>query len=196
MKLVYLDYQATTPTENKVLEKMLPFFNKKFGNPHSIAHDFGEEASDYVERARNQVAHSIGAQASEIIFTSGATESNNLALKGAVKYRKMYEKRNQLVIVNTEHKCVLEAAKKLSLEGIKVNVINVDSKGFIDLDNLDKILNDNVSLLSVMTANNEIGVIQPLKEIKSIGTHKVIINLHSEVQVKISIKVLSEENIK
>ena len=104
MKLVYLDYQATTPTENKVLEKMLPFFNKKFGNPHSTSHAFGGEASDYVERARNQVAHSIGAQSSEIIFTSGATESNNLALKGAVKYRKMYEKRNQLVIVNTEHK--------------------------------------------------------------------------------------------
>ena len=179
MKSVYLDYQATTPTENKVLEKMLPFFNKKFGNPHSTSHAFGGEASDYVERARNQVAHSIGAQSSEIIFTSGATESNNLALKGVAKYRKMYEKRNHLVIVNTEHKCVLEAANKLSLEGIKVNIINVDSKGFIDLDNLDRVLSEKVSLLSVMAANNEIGVIQPLKKISE-KCKKFGIWLHSD----------------
>ena len=168
MNPVYLDYQATTPTDELVVEKMLPFFTKDFGNPHSISHVFGDQANQSIENARSLVAESLGAKPSEIIFTSGATESNNLALKGAMNYRAKYDKRTELVIVCTEHKCVIEAANKISLTGAKVTNINVDSLGIIDLEQLNNILNDKVAIVSVMTANNEIGVIQPLKQISKI----------------------------
>ena len=165
MNPVYLDFQATTPTDELVVKKMLPFFTKDFGNPHSISHVYGDKANQSIENARILVAETLGAKSSEIIFTSGATESNNLALKGAMNYRAKYDKRTELVIVCTEHKCVIEAANKISLTGAKVTNINVDSLGIIDLEQLNNILNDKVAIVSVMTANNEIGVIQPLKQI-------------------------------
>ena len=168
MNPVYLDFQATTPTDEQVVKKMLPFFTKDFGNPHSVSHVFGDQANKSIENARALVAESLGAKPSEIIFTSGATESNNLALKGGMNYRVKYDKRTELVIVCTEHKCVIEAAKKLSLTGVKVTNINVDSLGIVDLEQLNNILNDKVAIVSVMIANNEIGVIQPLKQISKI----------------------------
>ena len=118
MNSVYLDYQATTPTDELVVKKMLPFFTKDFGNPHSISHVYGDKANQSIENARILVAESLGAKSSEIIFTSGATESNNLALKGAMNYRAKYDKRTELVIVCTEHKCVIEAANKAKIKMI------------------------------------------------------------------------------
>ena len=194
MHPVYLDYQATTPTDEKVLKKMLPFFTKEFGNPHSISHVFGTKANKSIEDARVLVSDNIGAKPSEVVFTSGATESNNLALKGVVNYRSKYDQRSEITIVCTEHKCVIEAANKLSSGGIKVNIINVDNLGLIDLEQLSKSLSDKVALLSVMAANNEIGVIQPLKEISNL-CRKYGVWLHTDAaqaigNIRIDVKEL------
>ena len=158
-KPIYLDYQATTPTDPRVVDAMLPYFTEKFGNPHSRNHSFGWEAEDAVEVARGQVAKVIGASAKEVIFTSGATESNNLALKGVMKF--YGKKKPHLITVVTEHKCVLDSARHLEQEGYKVN-------GLIDLEELKAAITDETALVSVMGVNNEIGVIQPLKEIGAI----------------------------
>ena len=160
---VYLDYQATTPVDPLVVEAMLPFFTEKFGNPHSRSHLYGWEAGDAVERAREQVAALIGAGENEIIFTSGATESNNLAIKGVARLHK--DHRNHIVTCATEHKCVLEACATLEYEGFAVTVLPVSDGGLIDLDQLSDAVTDNTSLVSIMAVNNEIGAIQPLAEI-------------------------------
>ncbi len=163
---VYLDYQATTPVDPRVVEDMLPFFTEKFGNPHSRSHLYGWEAAEAVERARDQVAALIGAGENEIIFTSGATESNNLAIKGVARMHK--DHRNHIVTCVTEHKCVLEACATLDYEGLSVTILPVSDGGLIDLDQLDAAVTDNTSLVSIMAVNNEIGVIQPLAEIGAI----------------------------
>ena len=165
-KPIYLDYQATTPTDPRVVEAMLPYFTEKFGNPHSRNHSFGWEAEDAVEVARAQVAKIIGASAKEIIFTSGATESNNLALKGVMKF--YGKKKPHLITVVTEHKCVLDSARHLEQEGYKVTYLGVKDNGLIDLEELKAAITDETALVSVMGVNNEIGVIQPLKEIGTI----------------------------
>ena len=162
-KPVYLDYQATTPCDPRVVETMLPYFTEMFGNAHSVTHSFGWQAEEAVELAREQVAELIGAEAKEITFTSGATEANNLAIKGLAHF--YGTKKNHIVTVATEHKCVLEAARRLEREGYHVTVLDVKPDGLIDLDALETAITERTLLVSVMGVNNEIGVIQPLAEI-------------------------------
>ena len=168
MKPIYLDYQSTTPTDDKVLKKMMPFFSDIYGNPHSSNHSFGTSASQAIDLSRQVIASSIGADKSEIIFTSGATESNNLAIKGAFLYRYKYQNRKKIIIAATEHKCVIEASKSLISLGAEVIIIEVNKEGKLDLERLKSIINEDVAIVSVMLANNEIGVIQPLKDISKI----------------------------
>lgn len=163
---IYLDNQATTPTDPRVTEAMLPYFTEKFGNPHSADHAYGWDAEDAVERARAQVADLIGAEAREIVFTSGATESNNLAIKGAARFHR--ERRPHVVTCVTEHKCVLESARRLEREGHRVTFVPVLADGLIDLDILADAVDEETSVVSVMAANNEIGVLQPIAEIAAI----------------------------
>ena len=160
---IYLDYQATTPTDPRVVDAMLPYFTQKFGNPHSRNHGYGWEAEEAVETAREQIATLVNADPREIIFTSGATESNNLALKGVMHFHKA--KKNHLITCVTEHKCVLDSARHLELEGFEVTYLPVKPDGLIDLEVLAAAITPRTALVSVMAANNEIGVIQPVAEI-------------------------------
>ena len=162
-KPVYLDYQATTPVDRRVIEAMLPLFTEVFGNPHSRSHAFGRAARDAVEGARAEIAQLIGASAREIVFTSGATEANNLAIKGAARFQR--GQRNHIVTCATEHKCVLESALSLAAEGFEVTVLPVRGDGLLDLERLTEAIGPTTVLVSVMAANNEIGVIQPLSAI-------------------------------
>ena|SRR2546422_963293 len=166
MKLpIYMDYQATTPVDPRVVESMLPFFTEKFGNPASRQHRFGWVTEEAVESARAIIARSIGAEPREIIFTSGATESNNLALKGASEA--LRQKGNHIVTVQTEHRSVLDPCRKLEKLGFLVTYLGVDEHGILDLDQLRAALTLKTALVSVMIANNEIGTLQ---DIRSIGT--------------------------
>src|SRR3954468_16767939 len=165
-KPLYLDYHATTPVDPRVLEQMLPFFTERFGNPHSKQHAWGWEARDAVERARAQVAALIGAAAGEIVFTSGATESNNLAIRGAVAARRPHGR--HVITVATEHKSVLDTCRALEADGCEVTVLGVEASGLIDLDRFKDALRPDTVLVSVMAANNEIGTLQPLAEIGTI----------------------------
>ncbi|MBM3555827.1 MAG: aminotransferase class V-fold PLP-dependent enzyme, partial [Alphaproteobacteria bacterium] len=160
---IYMDYQATTPLDPRVLEAMMPYFTEKFGNPHSRSHSFGWEAEEGVEEARRQVAELIGADEKEIVYTSGATESNNLALKGVAHFYK--DKRNHIVTLTTEHKCVLDTCRHLEQEGFTVTYLPVGKDGLVDLAALDAAVTDKTVLVSIMGVNNEIGVVQPLAEI-------------------------------
>lgn len=160
---IYLDYQATTPTDERVVAAMLPWFNEKFGNPHSGDHRHGWVSEEAVERAREQVASIIGAKPKEIIFTSGATESNNLSIKGVAHAAD--PSRRHIVTLATEHKCVLQSCKRLEEEGFDLTILGVRPDGLVDLDELADALTERTLLVSVMAVNNEIGVIQPLAEI-------------------------------
>src|SRR5258707_527490 len=164
MKLpIYIDNHATTPMDPRVLEAMLPYFSEKFGNAASRNHSFGWEAEEAVERARKQIADVIGATPKEIVFTSGATESNNLAIKGVAE---MYaEKGNHIITAATEHKAILDTCKKLEKEGCRVTYLPLKADGLIDLDMLREAITDKTILVTIMYANNEIGVIQPVAEI-------------------------------
>lgn len=174
MKLpIYMDYHATTPVDPRVLEAMLPYFTQTFGNAASRNHPFGWEAEEAVEKARKQVADLIGANAKEIIFTSGATESNNLAIKGVAEmYR---EKGNHVITCVTEHKAVIDTCKKLEKQGYRVTYLPVQKDGRISLDELKAAITDKTILITIMTANNEIGVIQPIAEIAAIAKEKGIL---------------------
>lgn len=163
---IFLDYQSTSPCDPRVVEKMLPYFTEKFGNPHSRSHAFGWEAEEAGEVARAQVAALIGADSKEIVFTSGATESNNIALKGVANFYK--DKKNHIITVVTEHKCVLDSARHLELERFTVTYLPVKSNGLIDLEILKSAITDKTAIVSVMAVNNELGVIQPLAEIGAI----------------------------
>ena len=165
--MVYLDYHATTPVDPRVLDAMLPYFREHFGNPASRQHKYGWKAQEAVDRARAQVAQLIGASAGEIVFTSGATESNNLAIKGAALA--MRERGNHIVTVTTEHKSVLDSCRHLEREGWSVSRLGVTPAGFVDLEALASVVTDRTVLVSVMAANNEIGVIQPLAEIAGVA---------------------------
>jgi len=167
---IYLDYQSTTPLDPRVLEAMMPYLTEKFGNPHSRSHAFGWETEAAVETARDQVASIIGARNKDIVFTSGATESNNIAIKGVGRFYK--DRKNHIVTVATEHKCVLESCRALQQEGFDVTYMGVQDNGLIDLDHLREVVTDKTVLVSVMAVNNEIGVIQPLKEIGAICREK------------------------
>ncbi len=164
---IYMDYQATTPMDPRVLEKMLPYFNEKFGNPHSRTHLFGWESEEAVENARKNVAELISADPKEIIFTSGATESNNIALKGVARFYKNSGK-NHIITTATEHKCVLDSCRYLEQEGFDVTYLGVDSDGLISLDELKNAITDKTSIVSIIALNNEIGVIQDLAAIGEI----------------------------
>ncbi len=162
---IYLDYQSTTPTDPRVVERMLPFFTEVFGNPHSEEHELGRQAGAAVEQARDEIGRLIGAEAREVVFTSGATESNNLAIKGAARFRRAREGRAHVVTLATEHKCVLESAKALEREGFEIEILPVRENGLVELERLEAALRDDTALVSVMAVNNEIGVVQPLAEI-------------------------------
>lgn len=162
----YLDYQATTPCDPRVVDAMLPYFYEDFGNAHSRNHVFGWRAEKAIEAARKEIADLIGADPREIVFTSGATESNNLALKGVMNFYKSDKK--HLITVLTEHKCVLDSARHLEQEGFEVTYLPVMPDGLVDLEVLTAAIRPDTGLVSVMTVNNEIGVIQPIAAIGQI----------------------------
>lgn len=167
---IYLDYQSTTPCDPRVVDAMLPYFTEEFGNPHSRSHAYGWRAEEAVEGARNHIATLINAGPREVIFTSGATESNNLALKGIAHFYKA--QKDHIVTCMTEHKCVLDSCRHLEQEGFKITYLPVQKNGILDLDRLRDALTDRTALVSIMAVNNEIGVIQPLAEIGKICREK------------------------
>jgi cysteine desulfurase len=170
---IYMDYHATTPVDPRVLSAMLPYFSEKFGNAASRNHSFGWEAKEAVDRARRQIADLIGATPEEIIFTSGATESDNLAIKGVAE---MYAERgNHIVTAPTEHKAVLDTCKKLAKRGCQITYLPVQSSGLIDLDQLRQAITDKTILITIMHANNEIGVLQPIAEIGRIARERGVL---------------------
>ena len=170
---IYMDNHATSPMDPRVLEAMLPFYIEKFGNAASRNHSFGWEAEQAVENAREQIAKLIGATAKEIIFTSGATESNNLAIKGIAE---MYKERgNHIITQVTEHKAVLDTCKRLEKYGYRVTYLPVKADGLIDIEDLRRAMDDKTILVSIMFANNEIGVVQPVSEIGKLCHEKGVI---------------------
>ncbi len=173
-KRIYFDYQATSPMDRRVLDEMMITMTNEFGNANSKSHVFGWEAEKYVEKARQQIANLIGAEAKDIIFTSGATESNNLALKGVMRFNRNKVK-DHIVTLKTEHKCVIETCKYLQIkENFNVTFLDVDSNGIVDLNKLRDSITEKTIMVSVMGVNNEIGVIQPLKEIGEICREKKV----------------------
>ncbi len=160
---IYMDNHATTRTDPRVVEEMLPYFTEKFGNAASRNHEFGWVAEEAVEQARERIAKLIGATSKEIIFTSGATESNNLAIKGVAEMYK--EKGNHIITQAIEHKAVLDTCKRLEKYGFRVTYLPVQKDGRIDLDDLKRAMDDKTILVTIMTANNEIGALQPIREI-------------------------------
>ncbi len=173
MKLpIYMDHHATTPVDPRVLDEMLPYFRDKFGNAASRNHSFGWEAEEAVEKARAQIAHLIGATPKEIIFTSGATESDNMALIGAAE---MYaEKGNHIITTAIEHKAVLDSAARVKQLGGEITYVPVGQDGVVDPEAVKKAVTDKTILISVMAANNEIGTIQPIREIGAIARERGI----------------------
>ena len=170
---IYMDNHATTPLDPRVLDAMMPYFTGKFGNAASRNHSFGWEAEQATEVAREQIAKLIGATAKEIIFTSGATESNNLAIKGIGE---MYRERgNHIITQVTEHKAILDTCKRMEKAGFRVTYLPVKADGLIDLEDLKRAIDDKTILVSIMFANNEIGVIQPVAEIGKICREKGVI---------------------
>jgi len=189
---IYLDYHATTPMDPRVLDAMLPYFTAHFGNAASRNHSFGWEAEKAVEHARKQIADLIGANSKEIIFTSGATESNNLAIKGVAE---MYaEKGNHIITVATEHKAVLDTCKKLEKQGFRVTYLSLAPDGLVTLDQIREAITDKTILVSVMYANNEIGVIQPIAEIGKLLKEKGILFHTDAVQAvgKVPVNVIHD----
>src|SRR5438128_4779077 len=170
---IYMDYHATTPVDPRVLEARLQYFTERVGQAASRNHPFGWEAEEAVERARKQVADLIGANAKEIVFTSGATESDNLAIKGVAEmYR---EKGNHIITCVTEHKAIIDTCKRLEKDGYRVTYLPVRKDGRISLDELKAAISDKTILITIMTANNEIGVIQPIAEIGAIAKEKGVL---------------------
>src|ERR1051325_4324739 len=174
---VYLDNHSTTPVDPRVLDAMLPYFNEKFGNAASRNHAFGWEAEAAVDQAREEIARLIGASAREMVFTSGATESNNLAIKGVAEGHK--ERGNHIVTCATEHRAVLDSCKALERRGFAVTYLPVDRAGWLNLDRLRSAVTEKTILISLMAANNEIGTIHPLKEIGRTAKEKNVV-FHSD----------------
>jgi len=162
---IYLDMQATTPTDPRVLDAMLPFLTGLYGNPHSRTHAYGWETETATEQAREHIANLIGADPKEIIFTSGATESNNMSIKGVARFFGRSGKKKHIITTQTEHKCVLDSCRHLQEEGFEVTYLPVQNNGLVDLKQLEATIRPDTALVSIMTVNNEIGVIQPMEEI-------------------------------
>jgi cysteine desulfurase len=189
---IYMDNQATSPLDPRVLEEMMPYFTTRFGNAASRNHSFGWEAEQAVEMARERVAKLIGATAKEIIFTSGATESNNLAIKGIAE---MYRERgNHIITQITEHKAVLDTCKRLEKHGFRVTYLPVKADGILDLEDLKRAMDDKTVLVSIMSANNEIGVLQPVREIGRICHEQGVIFHTDAVQAvgKVPFNVIAD----
>jgi cysteine desulfurase len=189
---IYMDNHATSPLDPRVLEAMMPYFTNKFGNAASRNHSFGWEAEQAVETAREQIAKLIGATAKEIIFTSGATESNNLAIKGIAE---MYRERgNHIITQVTEHKAVLDTCKRLEKYGYRVTYLPVKADGLIDLEDLKRAMDDKTILVTIMAANNEIGVLQPIREIGKLCHEKGVIFHSDAVQAvgKVPLNVIAD----
>jgi cysteine desulfurase len=191
-RLIYLDNSATTPCDPRVVEAMLPYFTEKFGNAASRNHPFGWVAEEGVDYARTQIAALIGADEREIIFTSGATESNNLAIKGVADMYK--SKGNHIITVTTEHKAVLDTCKALEREGIEVTYLTVNRQGLIDLAELEAAIRPTTILVSVMYANNETGVIQPIRQIADICERHSVLFMSDATQAvgKIPVDVTAD----
>ena len=174
---IYMDYHATTPLDPRVLEAMMPYFTDRFGNAASRNHAFGWEAEEAVEKGRKQIADLIGATPKEIVFTSGATESNNLAIKGVAE---MYAERgNHIITAATEHKATLDTCKRLEKHGYRITYLPVMADGLIDLEMLSEAITDKTLLVSIMYANNEIGVVQNIREIGKLTRSKGVL-LHTD----------------
>ena len=189
---MYMDNHATSPLDPRVLEAMMPYFTDKFGNAASRNHSFGWEAEQAVELAREQIAKLIGATAKEIIFTSGATESTNLAIKGVAE---MYRERgNHIITQMTEHKATLDTCKRLEKSGFRVTYLPVQADGLIDIEDLKRAMDDQTIIVSIMYANNEIGVIQPIAEIGKLCKEKGVIFHTDAVQAvgKIPVNVITD----
>lgn len=176
-RAVYMDVQATSPLDPRVLDAMMPFMTERYGNAHSRTHSYGWQAEEAVEKARKEVADIIGASPKEIFFTSGATESNNIAIKGVAKFNK--DKKNHIITLQTEHKCVLDSCRSLEMEGFEVTYLPVQKDGLIDLAALEAAIKPTTALVSVMGVHNEIGVIQPLSEIGRLCRQKKV-QFHSD----------------
>jgi len=174
---VYFDMQSTTPIDPRILDSMLPFLTHKFGNPHSRTHLYGWENDLFANNARAQVADLVGAEKKEIIFTSGATESNNLALKGICQFFEV--KKHHVLTTQTEHKCVLDSCRNLQSKGFDVTYLPVDQKGQIDLEELCAAIREDTAIVSIMMVNNEIGVLQPMEDIGRICVEKKV-HFHSD----------------
>src|SRR5450432_1992855 len=172
-KPIYLDYSATTPVDPRVAERMIPWLTEQFGNPASRSHGYGWEAEEAVENARAEVAKLVNADAKEIVWTSGATESDNLAIKGAAHFYRT--KGKHLVTVKTEHKAVLDTMRELERQGFEVTYLDVQEDGLIDLDKLQSVLRKDTILVSVMFVNNEIGVIQDIATIGAMCRERGIV---------------------
>jgi cysteine desulfurase len=170
---IYLDYSATTPVDPRVVDKMIPWLYEKFGNPASTSHAYGWEAKQAVEDARRQVAELINADPKEIVFTSGATESDNLACKGVARFHK--EKGKHLITQKTEHKAILDSMRELEREGFEVTYLDVDKDGLISMDELKAAIRPDTTLVSIMAVNNEVGVIQPIEEIGRLCREKGVL---------------------
>jgi len=171
---IYMDNHATTPCDRRVLDAMLPYFTEKFGNAASRNHSFGWEAEEGVDKARNQIASLIGAKSKEIIFTSGATESDNLAIKGVLEFYK--DKGNHIITCITEHKAVLDSCRALERQGkATVTYLPVDKYGMVDPDAVRRAITDQTVLVTIMYANNEIGTIHPVREIGKIAKEKGVV---------------------
>jgi len=180
---IYLDNQASTPVDPRVLEAMLPYFTIDYGNPHSESHAYGHRAMAAIDAARGEIAALIHADPREIVFTSGATEANNLAIKGAGRFAREHPTgsapKNHVVTLTTEHKCVLESCATLEREGFKITYLDVPENGLVDLDRLKAALTEQTLLVSIMAAHNEIGVLQPMAEIGAICRERGVL-LHSD----------------
>ncbi|KAI9669991.1 MAG: cysteine desulfurase [Alyxoria varia] len=171
---IYLDMQSTTPVDPRVLDAMLPFLTGLYGNPHSRTHAYGWETDKGVEQARTHIANLVGADPKEIIFTSGATESNNMSLKGVARFFGKSGKKNHIITCQTEHKCVLDSARHLQEEGFEVTYLPVQKNGLINMEQLEQAIKPNTALVSIMTVNNEIGVVQPIEEIGKLCRSKKV----------------------
>jgi cysteine desulfurase len=171
---IYLDMQATTPLDPRVLDAMLPFYAGLYGNPHSRTHAYGWETDKAVEEARQHAAALIGADPKEIIFTSGATESNNMSIKGVARFFGRAGKKRHIITSQTEHKCVLDSCRHLQDEGFDVTYLPVQPSGLINMEELEAAIRPDTALVSIMAVNNETGVIQPLEEIGKLCRSKKV----------------------
>lgn len=171
---IYLDMQATTPVDPRVLDAMLPFYVGVYGNPHSRTHAYGWESEKAVEEARAHVANLIGADPKEIIFTSGATESNNMSIKGVARFFARSGKKKHVITTQTEHKCVLDSCRHLQDEGFEVTYLPVQNNGLVNMKDLEAAIRPDTVLVSIMAVNNEIGVVQPLEEIGKLCRSKKV----------------------